>query len=67
VLASHKNKDPANGNQPVLKSGHGEDGQLGFVFQGQHSQQPPTPYRTTGVPLGKTRPESNLGTECIRL
>lgn len=33
ALASYKNEDPADGDQPILKSVHSEDGQLGFVFQ----------------------------------
>ena len=48
LLPRDEYKDPANGNQPVLEGGHGEDGELGPALQGENRQEPPVPGGATG-------------------
>ena len=54
-LPRDKDEDPADGDEAVFQGGHGQDGELGTVFQRQNRQKPPTPGRTTCTALrGRT-------------
>lgn len=50
-LASDKDEDSSDGNEAILEGGHGQDCELGTVFQGKNSEQPPGPGWTTGTGL----------------
>lgn len=59
TLPGDEDEHSADGDESVFQGGHGEDGELSFILERQHSQQPPTPRRPTGVPL-KTWAQVNL-------
>lgn len=49
--ARHEGQDAADAAQALPQRLHGQEGQLGSVLQGQHSQDPPAPGWPVGVGL----------------
>lgn len=56
-LAGDEDENSADGDEPVLEGGHGEDGELGSVLQRKDGEEPPAPGWTAGTGLsgGKGR------------
>lgn len=50
-LACDEDENSADGNETVLEGRHGQDGELGSVFQRKYSKQPPAPGRPAGTGL----------------
>lgn len=50
-LARDEDENSADGNETVLEGRHGQDGELGSVFQRKYSKQPPAPGWPAGTGL----------------
>lgn len=50
-LACDEDENSADGNETVLEGRHGQDGELGSVFQRKYSKQPPAPGWPAGTGL----------------
>lgn len=54
-LPCDEDENSADGDQPILEGGHGQDGELGPALQGKNRQEPPVPGRPAGQSLQKQR------------
>lgn len=50
-LARDEDENSADGDETVLEGRHGQDGELGSVFQRKYSKQPPAPGWPAGTGL----------------